>query len=255
MPDIATLEQSLGYTFRRPELLEKALTHTSGAREREMANPGAGVQVGDNEQLEFLGDAVLALVTAEELCRRYAHFREGRLSKLRAHLVSARHLVKVARALDLGTYLRLGRGEEKSGGRHKPAMLADAVEAILAALYLDGGFEAARRFVLDVIVTPELDHLSSGGGALPVTDFKSALQELLQARSWPQPNYVLVHQEGPEHKKVFTVEVRVNRAADGDAEFAAHAQGSTKKKAEQEAARQALDHLTAPESAAVVQHE
>ena len=133
--EIAALEGLLGYHFARPELLEQALTHSSQARELEALQPlKTGVRPGDNEQLEFLGDAVLALVTGEELFRRFPTFREGELSKLRAHLVSERHLIQVAQSLGLGSYLRLGRGEEKSGGRSKTALLVDAFEAVLAAL-------------------------------------------------------------------------------------------------------------------------
>src|SRR6202034_4909747 len=138
------------------------------------------------------------------------HFREGELSKLRAHLVSERHLIRVAQQLELGHYLRLGRGEEKSGGRGKTALLVDALEAILAAIYLDGGLDAAREFVLREIVAPGLGRMGLTGGALPGTDFKSALQEALQGLGLPQPSYVLVREAGPEHSKTFTVEVRLN---------------------------------------------
>ncbi|HXP15560.1 MAG TPA: ribonuclease III, partial [Terriglobales bacterium] len=204
----------------------------------------AKYQVSDNEQLEFLGDAVLSLVTSEELFHRFPQFREGELSKLRAHLVSERHLIQVAQQLELGHYLRLGRGEEKSGGRGKTALLVDALEAILAAVYLDGGLEAARQFVVRYIVAPELERMEREGGALPLTDFKSALQEALQGLGMPQPSYVLVQEAGPEHSKIFTVEARLN-AADGrrPAEFVGRAQGSTKKNAEQDAARQVLTYL------------
>src|SRR5215831_14324191 len=139
--EIAALEELLGHHFQRPELLQQALTHSSQARELDALQPAAGTKTGDNEQLEFLGDAVLALVTSEELFRRFPRFREGELSKLRAHLVSERHLIRVAQELELGHFLRLGRGEEKSGGRAKTALLVDALEAVLAALYLDGGLE------------------------------------------------------------------------------------------------------------------
>src|SRR6202171_111452 len=146
--ELATLEESIGHVFSSPELLERALTHSSQAREAEMLRPGSGERAHDNEQLEFLGDAVLGLVTTEELFRRFPQFSEGQLSKLRAHLVSKNHLIHIAEQLDLGRYLRLGRGEEKSGGRGKAALLVDALEAILAAIYLDGGLEVARSFVL-----------------------------------------------------------------------------------------------------------
>jgi ribonuclease-3 len=247
-PDTATLEDVLDYRFKRPELLQQALTHTSQARELEALKPSEPARVGDNEQLEFLGDAVLGLVTTEELFHRFPHFREGELSKLRAHLVSEKHLIHVAQQLDLGFYLRLGRGEEKSGGRKKTAMLVDALEAVLGAVYLDGGIESARRFVLQQIVRPELER---NGSNLPVTDYKSALQEKLQANGRPQPSYVLVKEQGPDHSKTFTVEARLHGSGhNGKAAFVGRAEGSTKKNAEQEAARQALEYLASiPEGA------
>jgi ribonuclease-3 len=243
--EITALEAALGYHFRRRAVIEQAVTHSSQAREQEAQQAAeAKYQVSDNEQLEFLGDAVLSLVTSEELFQRFPQFREGELSKLRAHLVSERHLIQVAQQLELGHYLRLGRGEEKSGGRGKTALLVDALEAILAAVYLDGGLEAARQFVVHYIVTPELERMEREGGALPLTDFKSALQEALQGLGMPQPSYVLVQEAGPEHSKIFTVEARLN-AVDGrrPAEFVGRAQGSTKKNAEQDAARQVLTYL------------
>lgn len=243
--EIATLEAALDYHFQRPELIEQALTHSSQARERESQQAGAATRIGDNEQLEFLGDAVLALVSSEELYQRFPHFHEGQLSKLRAHLVSEKHLAQVAQHLELGFYLRLGRGEEKSGGRAKSALLADALEAVLAAIYLDGGLDPARAFVHKRVLHPELENMAGSGSALPLTDFKSALQEILQSTGKRQPVYVLVKQEGPEHKKMFTVEVRLtDDGAPPRVTFVGRAQGSTKKRAEQEAARQVLDHLS-----------
>src|SRR6202047_962243 len=242
--EITALEQGLGYHFRRRAVIEQAVTHSSQAREQEAQQAGDKYKVSDNEQLEFLGDAVLALGASEELFQRFPHFREGELSKLRAHLVSERHLIQVAQQLELGHYLRLGRGEEKSGGRGKTALLVDALEAILAAMYLDGGLEPAREFVVREIVSPELARMEREGGTLPVTDFKSALQEAVQGLGLPQPSYVLVQEAGPEHSKIFTVEARLN-AVDGrrPAEFVGRAQGSTKKNAEQDAARQVLTYL------------
>lgn len=243
--EITALEEKLGYPFQRPALLEQALTHSSHARELESAQPHQERRVGDNEQLEFLGDAVLGLVTTQELYERFPAFREGELSKVRAHLVSERHLIHVAQELGLGHYLRLGRGEEKSGGRSKTALLVDALEAILAAMYLDGGLEVTRQFILRWIVAPELVRMNlQGTAALPITDFKSALQEALQAQGRPQPSYTLVKEEGPEHNKVFTVEVRLRPpGAPVKPEVIGRASGSTKKRAEQDAARQVLEHL------------
>jgi len=244
--DISALEETLGYRFRHPELIQQALTHSSQAREMETAHPGVAARMGDNEQLEFLGDAVLALVTSQELFQRFPGFQEGELSKLRAHLVSERHLIRVAQQLELGHYIRVGRGEEKSGGRSKTALLVDALEAILAAMYLDAGLELTRQLVLRWIVTPELERMDlEGSAALPITDFKSALQEALQAKGCPQPSYLLVKEEGPEHNKLFTVEVRLRPpGSQSKAEVVGRATGSTKKRAEQDAARQVLEHLS-----------
>jgi ribonuclease III len=249
--EITALEAALKYHFRRRAVIEQAVTHSSQAREQESQQAGEGkFKVSDNEQLEFLGDAVLALVTSEELFQRFPQFREGELSKLRAHLVSERHLIRVAQQLELGHYLRLGRGEEKSGGRGKTAVLVDALEAILAAIYLDGGLEAARQFVLREIISPELERMEQGGGTLPVTDFKSALQETLQGLGLPQPSYVLVQEAGPEHSKTFTVEARLNTKENKGRQFVGRAQGTTKKTAEQDAARQLLTHLASSSKAA-----
>ena len=246
--DIAMLEQLIGHTFAHRELLEQALMHSSAAREMDTLRPASSTaKTGDNEQLEFLGDAVLALVTSEELFKRFPKFSEGELSKLRAHLVSERHLIRVAQQFELGHYLRLGRGEEKSGGRTKTALLVDALEAVLAAVYLDGGMECARRLTLSSIVLPELEKMNPQTGGMPVMDFKSALQETLQATGRPQPSYVLVKEAGPEHSKTFTVEARLLGALNADSpEFVGRAEGTTKKKAEQEAARQLLEYLQSP---------
>jgi ribonuclease-3 len=241
--DVVNLEKAIGHVFERPELLEQALTHSSRAKEAEAVNPAGGGRAGDNEQLEFLGDAVLGLVTTEELFRRFPQFSEGQLSKLRAHLVSKNHLIRIAEQLDLGRYLRLGRGEEKSGGRGKVALLVDALEALLGAVYLDAGLETARPLILQHIVLPELEGFISSGTAGKITDYKSALQEKLQAEGRPQPAYVTVKESGPEHQKTFTIEAQLLTTADADPEFVGRAQGSTKKNAEQDAARQVLEYL------------
>jgi ribonuclease-3 len=244
--ELMALEESLGHHFQRQELLEQALTHSSQAREAEAAGASKVVSSsfsgrGDNELLEFLGDAVLGLVASETLFHRFPGFHEGHLSKLRAHLVGQRHLLQVAEKLEIGVYMRLGRGEEKSGGRAKANLLVDALEAILAALYLDGGWPVARDFIVRSILEPELAHMNLETSAIPVMDFKSALQEALQASGRAQPVYMLVKEEGPEHRKTFTVEVRLPDLE--AAQFVGRAEGATKKRAEQEAARQVLDHL------------
>lgn len=244
--NITDLEQALGYRFEHPKLLEQGLTHSSQARELESLQTLVSTRVGDNEQLEFLGDAVLGLITTEELFHRFPHFREGELSKLRAHLVSEKHLIRVAQHLELGDYLRLGRGEEKSGGRNKTALLVDGLEAVLGAMYIDGGLEPVRRVVVQYIVAPELECIVRSGSSLPLTDYKSALQEKLQALGRPQPSYVLVKEQGPEHSKIFTVEARLQANGNhGSTEFVGRAEGSTKKEAEQGAARQLLEYLVA----------
>ncbi len=242
--DISALEEVLDHTFARPELLQQALTHSSHAREAESRNGGELHVVPDNEQLEFLGDAVLGFVTSQELFQRFPDFSEGELSKLRAYLVSEKHLIRAANQLQLGRYLRLGRGEEKSGGRNKTALLVDALEAIVAAMYLDAGLAKTRAFILGQILEPELERMrQSTGAVLPVTDFKSALQETAHSLGWMQPAYVLVKERGPEHQKTFTVEARVRPHAGTEAEYSARAEGPTKKQAEQGAARKALEYL------------
>ncbi|MBV9181562.1 MAG: ribonuclease III [Acidobacteria bacterium] len=240
--EVQSLEKVISHKFGRPKLLEQALTHSSQARELDALKSG-GERTADNEQLEFLGDAVLGLVTTEELFRRFPTFSEGQLSKLRAHLVSKNHLIRVAEQLELGRYLRLGRGEEKSGGRTKAALLVDALEAVLAAVYLDAGLETVRVLILDNIVRPQLEEFVSQGMAGRITDYKSALQERLQAESRAQPAYVLVKESGPEHQKTFTIEGRLMMSGDEKVEFTARAQASTKKAAEQDAARQVLEYL------------
>ena len=232
----------MGYRFQRPELLDQALTHSSHAHESESRHLAT---VPHNEQLEFLGDAVLGFVTSRELFQRFPHYREGELSKMRAHLVSARHLIQVASELDLGRYLHLGRGEEKSGGRAKSALLVNTLEAVLAAVYLDGGLERAHEIIARRILDPELERLlTDSARGLPVMDHKSALQEFLQGIGSPQPAYRVIREEGPEHKKTFTVELRVHGASgNGQPVVVSRAEGPTKKKAEQHAARQALEQL------------
>jgi len=223
------LEGVLGHRFKNRELLERALTHKSRVYEKNSENGAA-----DNEQLEFLGDSILGFIVSEALVAHYPDFPEGRLSKLKAHLVSASHLHEVALKLQLGSYLRLGRGEEMSGGREKKALLANAVEALIAALYLDAGLEPARALVLQHIVGEA--HGPEEGE--PLTDYKSALQEMAQALKLPQPRYLIVEERGPEHAKTFRVEVRVGR------EWVSQAEGLSKKSAGQKAAQQILQQLT-----------
>jgi len=238
-------ERFFGYTFKDRGLLTLALTHSSLAYE---SNPEGTPDPGsDNERLEFLGDAVLGLVVAEALYRRVPALREGDLTRLRASLVSSRHLAQVAQRIQLGPMLLLGRGEAHSGGQRKPALLANALEAVIAALYLDGGLDAAREFIHRHIIEPAEDSLvgvlrSSEPFSGAVGDYKSALQERLQAAGHGQPQYVLAAQSGPDHQKRFRIEVRV-AGANGAARTLASAEGSTKKQAQQEAARLAFTSL------------
>ena len=238
-------ERFFEYRFKDPELLTLALTHSSLAYERNpdrLPDPGS-----DNERLEYVGDAVLGLVVAEALYRRFPDLREGELTRLRASLVSSRNLAQVAERIELGPMLRMGRGEEHSGGQRKPALQANALEAVIAAMYLDGGLAPARDFVMRHIVEPmEAELVSaldkSGPFAGAVGDFKSALQERLQANGGGQPKYVMIDQTGPDHRKRFRIAVRV---AEGDGEWRtlAEGEGTTKKLAQQEAARLALAEL------------
>lgn len=228
-----------GYHFRNAALRDLALTHSSLAYESP-SQDGAG----DNERLEFIGDAVLGLVVAEALYRRFPDLREGELTRMRASLVSRRNLAEVAGKIGLGPLLRLGRGEEHSGGQRKPALLADALEAVIAAIYLDGGLEPAGEFVHRNIVKPAEGNLRGAlVSALPISgamgDYKSALQEQLQAAGGGQPRYILTEESGPDHQKRFRIEVRMD-APDGSSIALAEAEGTTKKQAQQEAARLAL---------------
>ena len=249
--DLATLEAALGHRFARPELLVHALTHRSQAYELAMettGRPDEGERA-DNERLEFLGDAVLGVAVAEALFLSHPDWQEGELTRMRAQLVSRHHMADVAVAIGLGQHLRLGRGEERSGGRRKAAILANAMEAVIAAMYLDarleqgtgGGLAVVRRFADEHILGSAADELARellSGAALG--DHKSALQEHLQATHAGVPVYLVESESGPDHRKRFQVEVRL-RSTDGEVgEALANGIGSTKKKAEQEAARRAL---------------
>ena len=245
-----SLQRELGHTFRRGELLLRAVTHSSLAFEQATENGGEkgdkAPQEGtlaDNEQLEFLGDAVLGLLVAECLFTSFPELEEGDLTRLRATLVSRKHLGQVAQELQLGNYLRLGRGEERSGGRKKSVLLANLYEALVAALYLDAGLDAVRAFVQRSAVDPYISELRQAlQQGHTMGDHKSALQELLQARRAAPPDYEVMAETGPDHRKRFLVEVRVP-ATEGMAAMRAEGSGSTKKKAEQEAARVAYEQI------------
>ncbi len=229
------LEERIQYRFRERGLLEHALTHRSRAHEDMTGG------VADNESLEFLGDAVLGFVIAELLFREYPDLDEGQKSKIKASLVSATTLAQVGERLDLGPSLLLGRGEEKTGGRKKTALLADATEAIIAAIYLDGGMDAARELILREIWSMRTELSRTGALTALTGDFKSALQELLQAQDRGLPDYRIVGESGPDHRKTFDVEVSVGGAV------VAHAEGRSKKEAEQRAAQLALERFSADE--------
>ena len=244
--DIGALEEVLGHLFHDRNLLCQALTHASYARELEAQNASSGLPTvePDNEQMEFLGDAVLSFVVSQELFRRFPEYQEGELSKLRAHVVSARRLLQPANELKIGHYLRLGRGEERSGGRNKSALLVNALEAVIAALFLDAGLEVVHRFILRNILEPELAEVQrQGGEKLPVMDYKSALQEAIHASGRAPARYVMVKEEGPDHRKTFTMEAHIPASAAGNDAFVCRSEGSTKKAAEQGAARLSWERL------------
>jgi len=222
------LETVLGHQFRNPDWLERALTHSSRKSE---AGEGRSL---DNERLEFLGDSVLGLVVSEFLWRNFPEWDAGMLSRSKARLVSTRSLGEAAQRLDLGRYLRLGRSEEKTGGREKRNLLADAYEAVIAAIYLDGGLEPAARFVRQSLLDLAMAHEPS---LLGKADHKSALQEWLQQRGMGLVEYRVVKETGPDHQKIFFVEVHLGRRKLADSE------GMSKKEAEQDAARLALERL------------
>jgi ribonuclease-3 len=240
--DEAALERVLGYRFVRPELLTLALTHRSFVYDSGLSAGDAADPSQDNEQLEFVGDAVLGLLAAEALANRFPSLREGELTRLRASVVSRKHLGQVGTRLGLGRWLRLGHTAEKNQGRSNAALSANAIEALIAAIYLDGGLEPARRFVEDEVLVgalpPNVTALSAGGAfSGSVGDHKSALQEMLQAQGRGRPAYTVLAESGPDHRREFRVEVRLGET------HLAEATSTTKKQAQQEAARLAVELL------------
>lgn len=222
-----SLEEKLGYTFRDPQLLQAALYHSSYANEHR----GSGIE--SNERLEFLGDAVLGLVTADELYRRHPDLPEGDLTRIRAALVCEESLHEVAQSLGLGEYLQLGRGEESGGGRQRPSILADATESVFAAVYLDGGMAEASRIIHRVLLDKEQEEAVEERRR----DFKTELQERVQRRSDQVLHYEMIGSSGPDHAKVFEARVTINGVPAGVGS------GRSKKEAEQAAARSALQSM------------
>jgi ribonuclease-3 len=236
-PDLAALEEKLGYSFKDRRLLERALTHRSWAHESVRSGEEEKARALHNEALEFVGDSVLGLVVADALFRAHPEVTEGELSRMKHRLVSAQTLARAARGLQFGEFLRVGRGEEKTGGRRKRALLADAFEAVLAAVFIDGGYGEAARFVSRALGS-ELEEATPETAA--AADFKTLLQERLQAARRVTPRYDLVGSDGPPHARVFRVEAvwEQQRVA---------GEGSTIKAAEMDAARHALEQMAGEE--------
>ncbi len=222
--EMEQLERTIGYTFHNKKLLKQALTHSSYANEKKLG------KLGCNERLEFLGDAVLELVSSDVLYARFPKIPEGELTKKRASLVCEPSLAYCARQFDLPKYLLLGRGEDMTGGRMRDSIVSDATEALLGAIYLDGGFEKARDFVLRFILN-DIEHKQL------FYDSKTILQEMVQEKSRQALEYVLTGESGPDHNKQFSVEARIN------GEVLGNGSGHTKKAAEQAAAYQAIRRL------------
>ena len=229
LPRLDEIEQILHHRFRDASLLERALTHSSAVADGPGEQPST-----DSQRLEFLGDAVLGMVVSDYLLASFPDWSEGQLSRGRAQLVNAASLSEAAQRLGLGAHLLLGRGEEKTGGRRKPALLADAFEAVVGAVYLDAGLAPAREFVARALLSAALD---AEGDRLGRADYKSELQELLQKSGWPAAHYRVLRETGPDHQKTFLVEV----TAAG--RVTATGAGSSKKESEQAAAQQALEQL------------
>jgi ribonuclease III len=252
-PELSELESAIGYSFARPALLVCALTHRSLANERAhgvslQASGDPAIADDDNERLEFLGDAVLGLVVAEALFAAHPEWREGELTRVRSLLVSRDHMTQVARQIGLSKHLRLSRGEERSGLRNKKTVLSNTMEAVMGAVFLDGGLDAVRAFVARQVMGEAAERLAlelRSGDALG--NYKSALQERLQASRAGAPVYRVKSESGPDHHKRFLVEVRLKGEAGQPGMPLARGVGSTKKHAEQDAARRALEKLATGE--------
>lgn len=223
---LSELQQKLYYDFNNIDILAESLRHSS------FVNENLGLDVQDNERLEFLGDAVLNLVVGHLLMNRYPGLKEGDLSKMRAGLVNESQLASIAQLMDLGSFIQLGKGEIQSKGWEKPSILANTFEAVIAAVYLDGGFDAAFRFI-DSCFSPLFDAVAV---STITQDYKSQIQELVQTKYQEMPTYTVVHENGPDHDKTFRVRMKVgNIQAEGE--------GKSKKAAEQDAAKNGLELL------------
>jgi ribonuclease-3 len=251
---LGELEVALGHRFIRTELLVRALTHRSLANERAgheadlESLQAEAAEAGDNERLEYLGDAVLGLVVAEALFLLHPEWHEGELTRVRSQLVSRQHMAEVGGSIGLGRYLRLSRGEDRGGLRRRSTVLSNTMEAVLGALFLDGGLEPVRAFVRRWVMGEAVEQLAEelrAGAALG--NFKSALQEHLQAAGAGAPVYRVKSESGPDHHKRFLIEVRLKTADGAPGKSLARGMGSSKKTAEQDAARRALERLKAAE--------
>lgn len=220
--DPEKFEEKIGYTFKNKKLLFEALSHSSFANESKKG-------INSNERLEFLGDSVLSIVISEHLFTHFKHLPEGDLTKIRASLVCEKALFEFSKQIDLGSFIMLGKGEENTGGRQRPSIVSDAFEAVIAAVFLDGGMDAAREYVLGFI-PKDLDRTSVNN----LHDYKTILQEIIQKNPEEKVEYVLRSQSGPDHDRLFVIEVCLNNNVIG------HGEGHSKKQAEQQAAKEAL---------------
>jgi len=218
------LEKSLGYTFSNKELLKKALTHTSYAYEH---------NVESNEKLEFLGDSILEFISSTYLFENYSHLKEGEMTKVRATVVCEKSLYKVAKMHNFSDFLYLGKSERQSGGEDRPAILADSVEAVIAAMFLDGGIEVAQKFIIENLK----DEIEISSKNVGLKDYKTVLQEKLQQHGEVEIKYIILREMGPDHDKIFEAQVECNHKK------LAIGTGKSKKQAEMEAARKALENL------------
>ena len=219
-----TIEKSIGYTFKNKEILEKALTHTSYAYEN---------KIDSNEKLEFLGDSILEFISSKYLYKNYPMLKEGEMTKVRATVVCEKSLYKVAKLHNFSDFLHLGKSERKTGGKNRPAILADSVEAVIAAIYLDGGIEFAEKFIIENL-KEEIDVATKHVGD---RDYKTVLQEKLQENGEVKIEYEITNEKGPDHNKSFEAQVSCN------GNVLANGSGKSKKEAQMEAARKALENL------------